>query len=266
MTDTTDIKALSEHNQHIVAHLTRSNPRRPLSSAEVLTLESAKLVVAALSVRDGIPDADYSEYWFEHEGKLLFDGALFNSRVAIFIDSQLEAERQRADDDILASFDELAAIVGFSAELCEQTGDSPMDCARELRQRADEAHKYGSERDAENESLMLTVGRLRTELAALKGDQVPVAYTDKLSLETLQSNGMACMWKQGQGAEWREQIELFTAPQKPVVPVGFLFVVKATGAVIYSIADAAIEGAQLIGQIYGDAAIEAAGGSVKDGE
>lgn len=60
--------------------------------------------------------------------------------------------------------------------------------------------------------------------------------------------------------------ELRAAPQKPVVPVGFLFVVKATGAVIYSIADAAIEGTQLIGQIYGDAAIEAAGGVVKDGE
>ena len=36
------------------------------------------------------------------------------------------------------------------------------------RQRADAAHKYGSERDAENESLMLTVGRLRKEIAALK--------------------------------------------------------------------------------------------------
>ncbi|QHJ81657.1 MAG: hypothetical protein [Bacteriophage sp.] len=36
------------------------------------------------------------------------------------------------------------------------------------RQRADAAHKYGSERDAENESLMLTVGRLRAELVVLK--------------------------------------------------------------------------------------------------
>lgn len=99
MTDTTDIKALREHNRHIVAHLTRSNPRRPLSTAEVLTLESAKLVVAALSVRDGLPDVDHSEYWFEQEGKLLFDGALFNSRVEMFISSQLEAERQRADED-----------------------------------------------------------------------------------------------------------------------------------------------------------------------
>lgn len=128
MTDKADVAALREHNQHIVAHLTRSNPRRPLNSAEVLTLESAKLVVAALSVRDGMPDVEHSEYWFEHESKLLFDGALFNSRVAIFIDSKLEAERQRADA----------------------------------------AHKYGSERDAENESLMLTVGRLRKELASLK--------------------------------------------------------------------------------------------------
>ena len=95
MTNKTQIAELREHNRHIVAHLTRSNPRRPLSSAEVLTLESAKLVVAALSVREGIPDVDHSEYWFEHEGKLLFDGALFNSRVAIFIDSQLEAAEAR---------------------------------------------------------------------------------------------------------------------------------------------------------------------------
>jgi uncharacterized UPF0160 family protein len=50
---------------------------------------------------------------------------------------QLEAERQRADD-IRASFDELAGIVGFSKERCDQTGASPMDCARELRQRADD--------------------------------------------------------------------------------------------------------------------------------
>ena len=59
---------------------------------------------------------------------------------------------------------------------------------------------------------------------------------------------------------------LFAAPQKPVVPVGFLFVVKATGAVIYSIAASDIEGAQLVGPIYGDLTIEAAGGIVKDGE
>ena len=36
------------------------------------------------------------------------------------------------------------------------------------RQRADAAHKYGSERDSENESLMHTVGRLRVEIAELK--------------------------------------------------------------------------------------------------
>lgn len=41
----------------------------------------------------------------------------------------------------------------------------------------------------------------------------PVAYTDNLSLETLQGNGMACMWKEGNGAEWREQIPIYTTPQ-----------------------------------------------------
>lgn len=44
-----------------------------------------------------------------------------------------------------------------------------MDELEAERQRADYAHKYGSERDAENESLMLTVGRLRVEIAELKG-------------------------------------------------------------------------------------------------
>lgn len=174
MTETTDIAALREHNQHIVAHLTRSNPRRPLSSAEVLTLESAKLVVAALSVRDGLPDADHSEYWFEHEGKLLFDGALFNSRVEIFIESKLEAERQRADD----------------------------------------AHKYGSERDSENESLMLTVGRLRVEIAELKGDQKPYGYYSAETETILEQQGHASISAEPLADS---RFPLFTAPQKPVV-------------------------------------------------
>ncbi|MFS7304934.1 hypothetical protein [Rahnella inusitata] len=47
------------------------------------------------------------------------------------------------------------------------------------RQRADDAHKYGSERDAENESLMLTVGRLRVEIAELKANLAnPVVLKD----------------------------------------------------------------------------------------
>ena len=85
------------------------------------------------------------------------------------------------------------------------------------RQRADNKAKENYRNKCDVDNCMETIANLEAELAAMKGDQVPVAYTDKLSLETLQGNGMACMWKQGQGAEWREQIALFTAPQKPVV-------------------------------------------------
>lgn len=56
---------------------------------------------------------------------------------------------------------------------------------------------------------LLALGRIA--LAAKQAK--PVAYTDNLSLETLQLNGMACMWKEGNGAEWREQIPLYTIPQ-----------------------------------------------------
>ncbi|MBV6817744.1 hypothetical protein KWG64_07280 [Rahnella sp. PD12R] len=111
------------------------------------------------------------------------------------------------------------------------------------------------------------------ELAALKGDQVPVGVYNQ---HLFNLEGSAVLFSINKSVEsgfvsesgdlTRNHAYLFTAPQKPVVPVGFLFVVKATGAVIYSIADAAIEGTQLIGQIYGDAAINAAGGIVKDGE
>lgn len=50
------------------------------------------------------------------------------------------------------------------------------------RQRADAAHKYASERDTENESLMLTVGRIREEIAALKAKLAnPVALPERRS-------------------------------------------------------------------------------------
>lgn len=57
----------------------------------------------------------------------------------------------------------------------------------------------------------LTIALARIALSAKQAK--PIAYTDNLSLETLQGNGMACMWKEGNGAEWREQIPLYTTPQ-----------------------------------------------------
>lgn len=70
----------------------------------------------------------------------------------------------------------------------------------------------------------LTIALARIALAAKQAK--PVAYTDNLSLETLQGNGMACMWKEGNGSEWREQIPLYTTPQpdhtEQVIPDGWL--------------------------------------------
>ena len=50
----------------------------------------------------------------------------------------LVAERDALREEltlIIASFDELAACVGFSEERLDQTGDSPIDCANQLQQR-----------------------------------------------------------------------------------------------------------------------------------
>lgn len=135
----------------------------------------------------------------------------------------------------------------------------------ELKQWVKENSENGKRADAIRELIALR--------EALRGDQVPVYQVEADVKKDSENNLISMTWADVS----KEQAEisqddygllirvLFTAPQKPVVPVGFLFVVKATGAVIYSIADAAIEGTQLIGQIYGDAAIEAAGGIVKEG-
>lgn len=122
------------------------------------------------------------------------------------------------------------------------------------RQRADDCNKSAEYSAATNKSVVAANCRLQEELAALKGEQVPVGIVRKVQ------QGLHVTLYQS----IPEGTELFTTQQKPVVPVGFLFVVKATGAVIYSIADAAIEGTQLIGQICGDVAIEATGGIVKE--
>lgn len=124
------------------------------------------------------------------------------------------------------------------------------------RQRADDAHKYGSERDAENESLMLTVGRLRVEIAALKGDQVPVGFTSESALDDV-ADGDAAMFGPDRVVG---RIPLFTAPQKPVVLPEMLSALYRTGfnesyraIEVYRVEDV-------------KAAIEAAGGIVKGGE
>lgn len=63
----------------------------------------------------------------------------------------------------------MGCVMGLSRvdPMYQQCLDALNDLEAE-RQRADVEHKYASERDTENESLMLTVGRLREEIAALK--------------------------------------------------------------------------------------------------
>lgn len=47
--------------------------------------------------------------------------------------SEVDYEAVSAElEAVKASFDELASLVGFSEDRLKQTGDSPMDCARQL--------------------------------------------------------------------------------------------------------------------------------------
>ncbi|NMC25559.1 MAG: hypothetical protein GYA32_17670 [Serratia sp.] len=57
------------------------------------------------------------------------------------------------------------------------------------RQRADTAHKYGRDRDSENESLMLTVGRLRLEIAALKAKHTALRESMAAIHNTIRGSG-----------------------------------------------------------------------------
>ncbi|QHJ82456.1 MAG: hypothetical protein [Bacteriophage sp.] len=58
------------------------------------------------------------------------------------------------------------------------------------------------------------------ELAALKGDQVPVAWTDAEELRDMEKDGCGCMLKVDHAnplTDPRRQIMLYDRPQKPVV-------------------------------------------------
>ena len=122
------------------------------------------------------------------------------------------------------------------------------------RQRADAAHKYGSERDSENESLMLTVGRLRVEIAELKGDQKPYGYYSAETETILEQQGHASISAEPLADS---RFPLFTAPQKPVVLAPNRKDMCWTAANAGFVAKCDSEW---------KAVIEAAGGIVKDGE
>ncbi|MGC6389707.1 hypothetical protein ACMV8I_18880 [Ewingella sp. S1.OA.A_B6] len=56
---------------------------------------------------------------------------------------------------------------------------------------------------------------------------------------------------------FNDDVPVFTTPQLPMAHIGYLYAAKDTGAVIYSIADSDIEGAQLVGPIYGNLVLSA---------
>ncbi|MGP9420087.1 hypothetical protein ACT3RT_13985 [Ewingella sp. AOP9-I1-14] len=98
--------------------------------------------------------------------------------------------------------------------------EQALDQLEAERQRADEAESYARERDSENESIALTVGRLRTELAALLGTQEPVAYlTRHMGCRSPDDceEYLEVSDKEGVSGNGETAIPVFTHPDKPVV-------------------------------------------------
>lgn len=132
------------------------------------------------------------------------------------------------------------------------------------RQRADNANdgwlKVIAERDAaeqKSRNYEQVVHGLAEEIAALKGDQVPVALVDER-----QRGGGFCLTQHGRRLNLPHGTELFTAPQKPVV----LPTAKSTWHRAGYPEDSAYERGYNAGLADSAEAIEAAGGIVKDGE
>lgn len=119
------------------------------------------------------------------------------------------------------------------------------------RQRADDRAKENYRNKCDFDNCMETIANLEAEIAALKGEQVPVVW------KVTTPSGSIVFHTEEQDMDGHSYYgntvtPLFTAPQKPVVlPAGF-----------YADNDDAL----LIGRDDAIAAIEAAGGIVKGGE
>jgi hypothetical protein len=122
------------------------------------------------------------------------------------------------DSQINASFIALANPAAIIALLDQLEAE---------HQRSDKAESYARERDSENESIALTVGRLRLELAALRGAQEPVSFEWKQHYSSIGKSGP---WVKLNDQRTYEKLkskhagdldfefrELFTRQPKPVV-------------------------------------------------
>ncbi|MBF7978070.1 MULTISPECIES: hypothetical protein [Rahnella] len=186
MTDTTDIKALSNER-----------------------LQEVKSILSGFE--EGYDTVDDKENYEAMRGAQLIIDELISLR------DQLESERQRA--------------AGSEEEL----------------------HKaLHREKAAERKFLAA-----QEEIAELKGDQVPVAFTDSGSLAAIKGGHEGHIWGAPVGVY---RVPLFTNPQKPVVLPEILSALYRAG---FNESHRAIE-VYRVNDVK--AAIGAAGGIVKDGE
>lgn len=232
MTDTTDIKALREAS------------RRETFEHQAAKYEKCSLsfIVSLRNKEGGYSNEKIDDMWYGFKlavappwGRTVGEVAiesnrLFHEKKALL--DQLEAERQR-----------VVELEEHSKKLYEGF--------HQERQRADDRAKENYRNRCDVDNCMETIANLEAELAALKGDQVPVAFTAARWLDT---RCKLSVWTDRESAVMEigdnsKVAELYGRPQNPVV---------------------------LPSPYYGDrhcldkreviAAIEAAGGIVKDGE
>jgi hypothetical protein len=111
------------------------------------------------------------------------------------------------DDERLAEFLTLANPVAILALLDRLEAErQPADANEPVRCEGAPQHVH------DMIDLQETIDELRAEIAALKGDQVPVALVDER-----QGCGGFCLTQHGRSLNIPHGTELFTAPQKPVL-------------------------------------------------
>ncbi|WHZ42184.1 hypothetical protein QNM34_07875 [Rahnella bonaserana] len=177
--------------------------------------------------------------------------------------------------DIKALRSEAANIIGlltaeghqsFSLDKAADFFDDVFRLLEAERQRSagseEELHKALHREKAAERKLLAA----HEEIAALKGDQVPVGFIHHLDVAELKAGGDAEI-KPHKTADW--QIPMFTAPQKPVVlPSEVKELIAHIDDVLDNDAFERIDPKKwnAVTSLIAIGDIEAAGGTVKDGE